>query len=260
MIIIGERINSSRKKINEAIASKNGEFIKQEAKIQADAGVQYLDVNCAMSLDKELEDLEWVIKNIRQITNLPVCIDSPNPGAIEKGLVLLKGEKIFINSITLEDEKLKALLPLIKKYAPDVIALTIGQNGMPQTARERLDIAEKILTRVREFDISQDSIYFDLLIQPVSTQQNQAMAFLEALREAKKNGLKTICGLSNISFGLPRRNIINSAFLASAMALGIDAVIIDLTDEMMSNSVLAMNVLLDRDSYCRNYLKKMRNK
>jgi len=259
MIIIGERLNSSRKKIAAAIATKDSEFIKQEAKIQVDAGAHYLDVNCATSLDNELNDLAWLLKNIRQVADTPFCLDSPNPAAIEKGLSLLKDkEKVFINSITLEPDKIKSILPLVKKYNANVIALTMDEKGVPKTKEQRIDIIENICECLKAYEIPQDAVYFDLLVQPLSTQQDQAVIFLETLKQVKKMQLKVICGLSNVSFGLPKRSIINASFLGSVMSLGIDAVIIDPIDEMMSNAVSAMKVILNQDDYCLNYIKKMR--
>lgn len=260
MFIIGERINSSRKRIAEAIAAKDTAFIQKEAMVQANAGAHYLDINCATSLKNELADLEWLIQTIRKATDLPFSLDSPNPLALEKGLSLLKGEDVFINSITLEKDRLEAILPLVKKYQAKVIALTMDKNGVPRTKEKRIEIAKKILKRLEDFQVSKHLIYFDLLVQPLSTQSEQAKVFLQALQEIKDLGLNTVCGLSNVSFGLPRRSLINSAFLACAMAFGIDAALIDPTDEEIQNTLLAMNVILNKDNYCLNYIKAMKKR
>ncbi|MFH2146051.1 MAG: dihydropteroate synthase [Candidatus Omnitrophota bacterium] len=261
MIIIGERINSSRSQIAKAIGERNTDFIAHEAKLQADLGAQYLDVNCAAGLDKEIKDLEWVIKTIRKATTAPICLDSPNLEALEAGVSLLAGEPVFINSITAEPDKLNQIIPLLKKRDDlRVIALTLDERGVPKTVLERIENGQKIIEFFKKQDINPEGLFFDFLVQPLSTQQEQAAIFLEALKEAKQLGWNTVCGLSNISFGLPRRTVLNAAFLVSAVASGLDAAIIDPTDSVMTEMLAAMEVILSRDNYCLNYIKKMKRK
>ena len=261
MIIIGERINSSRSQIAKAIGERNTDFIAHEANLQADLGAQYLDVNCAAGLDKEIEDLEWVIKTIRKATTTPICLDSPNLEALEAGVSLLAGEPVFINSITAELDKLNQIIPLLKKRDDlRVIALTLDERGVPKTVLERIENGQKIIEFFKKQNINPERLFFDFLVQPLSTQQEQAAIFLEALKEAKQLGWNTVCGLSNISFGLPRRTVLNAAFLVSAVASGLDAAIIDPTDSVMTEMLAAMEVILSRDNYCLNYIKKMKKK
>ncbi|MDD5688283.1 MAG: methyltetrahydrofolate cobalamin methyltransferase [Elusimicrobia bacterium] len=254
MIIIGERINATRKSIGEAIVKKDSKFIQQEALNQVNAGANLLDLNCGMSVKNEMSDMEWLVNIVQEVTDISLVIDSPNYEVIESGLKLCK-KKAMVNSITGEKERIKMILPMVKKYDTDVVALTMDEKGMPHTSQERLSIAESIINVAKEYNISADRIYFDALTRPVSTEPDQTIEFLEAIKLIKsKLGAKTVCGLSNISFGLPNRKLLNSTFLAMALYAGLDAAIIDPTDRLMMTTLRASEALLGKDEYCLNYI------
>lgn len=259
MLIVGERINSSRQEILEAIKTKDASFILDEAKKQLDCGAQMLDLNSAMSLEGEVDDIEWLVKLVQQDADVPLCIDSPDPKVIQKALSVHKG-KALVNSITAEKQRIDAIMPLVKEYCASVVALTMTGEGMPETAEARLDIAKHILETLEKRGIQREDIYFDPLIRPISTEAKQAKESLRALRLIKKElkGVKTICGLSNISFGLPKRSLLNATFLAMALNCGLDAVIIDPTDKIVRASLNASQALLGRDDYCLNYISMSR--
>lgn len=261
MIIIGELINSTRKNIEEAIKKKDAGFIKAVAEKQIAAGADMLDVNCATFVDNEEKQIEWLIKTIQQAVEVPLCIDSPNPKAIERALRLQKRPSL-INSITGQEERLKAILPLAKKYDADLVALTMDDKGIPHTAEERLQLAEKIIREVKNFGISASKIYVDPLVKPISTEQAQAEEFLKGLKliKEKLKDVKTICGLSNISFGLPDRHLINQVFLALSVFHGLDAAILDPLDKKLVMSLKATNALLGKDQYCMEFIKAYRSK
>lgn len=261
MLIIGERINSTRSKIQEAIGQKNASHILKEVKAQLAAGAGYIDVNCAVTSGDELQDMDWTISVIQsEIPDVSISIDSPNYLAIEKGLKVYKAKGgLFINSITAEDSRIDNILPLAVKYNTKLIALTMNEKGMPDTARERFDIAKYIFERAKKGGFNTADLYIDALIRPISTEPNQAREFLASLDMIKSLGdVKTICGLSNISFGLPDRGLINSTFLAMAMAKGLDAAIIDPTEKHIASSLAASNALLGSDEYCGEYIKAFR--
>lgn len=261
MIIIGERINSTRQAINEAIKQRNIHHIIKEARNQIAAGAQFLDINCAVTTGDELQDMDWVISVIQsEIPGVSICIDSPNYLAIERALkVYTAGGRIFINSITAEDDRMKKIVPLARDHKARLIALTIDENGMPNTADERFEIARKIFDRARRDDFPTEDLYFDALIRPVSTEPLQAQEFLKALPLIKKlDDVKTVCGLSNVSYGLPNRSVINATFLSMAINAGLDAAILDPTDKLVTSCVAASRAVLCLDGYCAEYIKAYR--
>jgi 5-methyltetrahydrofolate--homocysteine methyltransferase len=261
MLVIGERINSTRQKINEAIGSRDAAFILREAELQIKAGADYVDVNCAMTVGDELQDIEWVIGVIQGgIPNVSICVDSPNHLAIEKALKVYRaGGGIFINSITGEEGRIKEIVPIAKEYNTKLIALTMDESGMPNTADERFVVARKIYDRVRREGFPAENLYFDALIRPVATEPTQAREFLASIPMIKKlDKAKTVCGLSNVSYGLPHRTVINSAFLSMAVQAGLDAAILDPTDRLIRSSIAATRVVQCQDVHCAGYIRAYR--
>ena len=258
MLIIGERINASRKTILQAIQERNAQFIQEEAKKQIEAGAQMLDINAGVRVQQEADDIEWLVKTVQEKVNIPLCIDSPNPKAIESGLKIHKG-KALVNSITLQKDRLEGILPLVKKYNCTVVALTMGETGMPETAEERFEICKDILEEVKKEGIPVESLYIDPLVQPISTNIKNCLITLNTIRTIK-NALpvKIVMGLSNISFGLPNRRLINRTFLAMALASGLDAALIDPLDKDMMSTLRACEALLEQDEYCMKYLTAFR--
>ncbi|MCX5666022.1 MAG: dihydropteroate synthase [Candidatus Omnitrophica bacterium] len=260
MLIIGERINSTRAHIQEAMKARDTAFIVKEAKKQIEAGAGFIDVNCAMSLGDEIRDIDWVISVIQsEIGDVSICIDSPNHLAIERALEAYRAKgKLFINSITGEQARIDLIVPLAVKYNTKLIALTMGEGGMPNSAEDRLAIAKDILTKVSAKGFKAEDIYFDPLIRPISTEPDQAKEFLKSIPMIKSLGAKTVCGLSNISYGLPDRKIINSTFLAMAIQSGLDAAILDPTEKQVVSSIAAAEALMCKDEYCSDYIKAFR--
>lgn len=261
MFIIGERINSTRPRIQEAIKSRNASLIAREARLQADAGACFIDINCAMTSGDEVQDIDWVVSVIQsEIRDVSLCIDSPNYLAIERALKVYKAKgSLMINSITGEEARMKKILPLAKAHNARLVALTMDEAGMPDTAQARFEIAKKIFSRVRSEGFKTEFLYFDPLIRPISTEPHQAREFLKAIPLIKSLGeVKTVCGLSNISFGLPKRSLINSVFLAMAIQSGLDAAILDPLDKAISSGIAATRALLCDDEYCADYIKEFR--
>ncbi len=260
MIIIAERINSTRKSIQEALSKNDFEFIRKEAKQQAEAGAAYIDLNCAAVLGREIELIGKLVPMIQKETNLPICLDSPDPAALEKGLSVHQGEAM-VNSITAEKERMEAIAPLVKKYHARVICLLMDEQGMPKTCSERVAIAKKVLRDLEKYEIAADRVYFDALLRPVSTEPEQVKEFLEAVRIIMKDfGCHTTCGLSNVSFGLPQRSLINATFAAMACAGGLDSAILDPLDEKLAVALKTSDALLGKDEYCMNFIQYFREK
>jgi 5-methyltetrahydrofolate--homocysteine methyltransferase len=260
MLIVGERINASRKHIKPAIENQDADFIVKEASDQAKAGADLVDVNAGVFVNKEVEYLPWLVETIQAKVDVRLCLDSPDPKAIEAALAVHKGQAM-INSISLEKERFDALLPLIGKYKAKVVALCMTDTGMPKTAQERFDIASELIEKLTKAGIPLDDIYVDPLVMAVSTDSSFGIEFLQAIRLIMTGhpGVHTICGLSNISFGLPLRSQINQTFAIMGMTMGLDGLIIDPLDKRMMAGIMMAETLLGQDQYCAGYLKAYRD-
>ena len=261
MEIIGEKINTTLKAVGKAVRERDAAFIQDLARKQAQAGAAYLDVNSGLALypEEEAQDFAWLVPVIQGAVDLPLCIDSARLQAIEAALKLHKGQAM-INSVNGDRSNMEAVFPLVKKYGCKVIALTSSkEKGIPNISSERLKVAETIADEAVKYGISVENIYFDSLVLPISTDQKSALVFLETVKEIKRSiGAKTISGLSNISYGLPRRRLINQVFLVLASGCGMDAAILDPTDNAMMGIVQTIETLMGKDPYCMQYLKAFR--
>ncbi len=260
MVIVGELINASRKAVGEAIESQDAAAIRKIATDQHAAGADYIDINAGIFVEEEVDYLKWLVTVVQGAVSIPCCIDSPNPKAVEAALSVHKGTAM-INSISLEKGRYDALLPLITGTDLKVVALCMSDDGMPETAEERVRIAEKLINGLVRANVSVENIFLDPLVQPVSTSNRFGLAFLEAveliMREFK--GAHTICGLSNISFGLPNRKFLNQMFAVMAISRGLDGLIINPLDRRMMANIISAEMLAGRDDYCMNYLKAYRD-
>jgi cobalamin-dependent methionine synthase I len=260
MIIIGEKINSTLKSVRPAIENYDTEVIQDLAKRQYEAGSHYIDVNAGMFLEDEPERLEWLINTIQEVIDAPFSIDSPNPKAILKGLKTNKNGKPIINSITNEQERYNAIMPLAVEYKTGIIALCMDDSGMPETVDDRLSIAETLIKNLTKEGVSADDIYIDPMVRPIGTGSHYGVVAIETIRKVKLEfpEVHIACGLSNISFGLPARKIMNQVFLVAAMAAGMDGAILDPLDKKLMTYLYAAEALLGRDEYCIEYLTKFR--
>ncbi len=259
MLIVGERINTTKKSISAAVEARNLELIINEAKNQAEAGAEIIDVNAGTRIKTEVADMEWLVNTIQGAMDSRLCIDSPNPEAIKAGLKLVK-QKPLVNSITAEPDRVKAIMPMVKEHGTSVVALTMDESGMPKTGEDRLRIAKKIIDMIAEYNIPMDDIYFDPLVQPVGSNPEQGLAVLEGMKLIKSAfpDVHLICGLSNISYGLPERKLLNRAFLPMAVYAGLDSAIMDPTDKMLMANLMASCALLAQDEFCLNYIRASR--
>jgi len=261
MEIIGEKINTTLKAVGKAVRERDATFIQDLAKRQAESGATYLDVNSGLALypEEEAKDFAWLVPVIQAAVDLPLCIDSCRPQAVESALKHHKGQAM-INSVNGDPPHMEAIFPLVKEYGCKVVALTSNkEKGIPKLSTERLKIAETIVAEAVKYGISVEDIYFDPLVLPISTDQNNGLVFLETVKEIKRSlQAKTISGLSNISYGLPRRRLINHAFLALAWGNGLDAAILDPTDKAIMGLVRTIETLMGNDPYCMGFLKAFR--
>jgi 5-methyltetrahydrofolate--homocysteine methyltransferase len=260
VLIIGELINTSRKHIREAVENKNSDFIREIARKQEETGAHYIDVNCGTIIENEPEIMQWLVRNVQEVVSVPLSIDTPNPAAMEAGLVLLSKSPAFVNSITAENKCYDTLLPLVLKYKTKVIALCMDDKGIPANADGRIQIVRWLVDHLTAAGVSKEDIYVDPLITPISTGDKAGWEVLKTIRFIHKEypEVHTICGLSNISYGLPNRRVLNQTFMIQTMVAGMDAYILDPTDQEMMGFVYASQALLGQDSYCGEYLKAHR--
>jgi cobalamin-dependent methionine synthase I len=256
MIIVGEKINSSRKGIARALEQRDADFIGNVAREQAQAGALYIDVNAGTYVDEEVDYLCWLVEVVQSAVDLPLCLDSPNPKALSEAMKRHKGEPM-INSISLEKGRFLPLLSVVTSQPCKVVALCMAQTSMPRTVEERVSVGSELIRKLTDEGIPIGNIYVDPLVQPVSVDIAMGTAALGAMHTIMKDfpGVNTICGLSNVSFGLPERHLINRTFLALAIAYGLSAAILDPTDKKLMATLLALEMLLGRDEYCQRFIQ-----
>lgn len=259
MLIVGELINASRKSVREIIEKQDAAAVAQLARHQKENGAGYIDVNAGVFVGREPELLKWMVTTVQDAVEAPCCIDSPDPKAIEAALAVHKGTAM-INSISLEKERYDKLLPVVAGSGSKVVALCMSDEGMPQTADQRLAIADKLINGLVQKNVPIENIHVDPLVQPVSTNSSFGVEFLQAIERITRTftGVHTMCGLSNISFGLPERKFINHAFMVMAIARGLDGAIVNPLDARMMGCIVTAEMLIGRDDYCVNYLKAFR--
>jgi 5-methyltetrahydrofolate--homocysteine methyltransferase len=256
MLIIGELINCTRKKVGEAAQERDAEFLCDLACRQAAAGAHMLDVNGGLP-EQEVEMLSWLVDVVQGAVDIPLCLDSADPEALMKALPRCK-QRPMVNSITDEPARW-AMLPVLKEHRPKVIALCLSEAGMPRGVQDRVATASRLVDRLTAEGFSLDDIYVDPCVMPVATspQSQDLLAAVSQIRTMYP-GVHVSAGVSNISFGLPVRKLVNETFLLLLMAHGLDAAIVDPCDSQLMMNVAAAEALLGRDGHCKSYLRAYR--
>lgn len=259
-LIIGERINpTGKKRFKEALKNKDIDYILKEAITQQDKGAHILDVNVGLPDIDEAGMMKEVVTQLQSVTSLPLQIDTVDEGAMEAAMRIYNG-KPMLNSVSGKQESMDQVFPLIQKYGGTVVGLTLDENGIPKTAEERADIAGRIIEEASRYGIAKKDIVIDVLTMTISSEKDGAAVTLEALKEVRKRyGVCTVLGVSNISFGLPNRPIINSSFYTMAMLNGLSAGIINPSSEEMMRAYYACCALLNYDENCEKYIAKYGN-
>ena len=255
MLIVGEKINATRKRIGQACQERNGEMIIQTVKEQVEAGADCIDVNAGLP-GKEVETMEWVLGLVQQSTELPIMLDSSDPVAMKKGLELVKSKPI-VNSISMEKERLESFTPLLAEHECGVVGLCVSDAGMPTGVDDRLATVDAMIEHLTgNCGKKIEEIYLDLGVFPVSAQPKAPMDMAIAVEKvmAKYPGVHTIAGLSNVSFGLPERRLLNLTFLALLISRGMDAAICDPNTVGLHATIAAAELLSNRDEFAMNYI------
>lgn len=257
--IIGERINpTGKKKVAAALEENNFDYLVKEAILQVEAGAHIIDVNVGLAGLPEEEILRQVVSMVADAVDAPICIDSSKPKALEAALKVCPGRPL-LNSTTGEEKSLEAILPLAGQYKVPVIGLTIDETGIPKDADTRFSIAKKIIERAGDFGIKPEDVLIDVLVMPIGADHETGkVTFETARRVSEEFGVNIIVGASNVSHGMPDRNIINAAFFAMGAMCGMTAYIADPTKTQLYQTILAADLLLGKDEWATNYLMAYR--
>jgi 5-methyltetrahydrofolate--homocysteine methyltransferase len=258
-VVIGERINpTGRKKFQEQLRAGDLSQIEIDVQQQVEGGADVLDVNMGVPLTDEPELLSKAIKLVQSKTDLPICIDSSVIEALDAGLKAYEG-KALVNSMTGEDDRMEAILPLVKEHKAVIMALSNDETGIPATAKERLDITEKIVRTVEKFGIPLEDLVIDPLAMTVGADTEAVKITLETIHLIKDRfGLNMSMGASNVSFGLPNRHAVNASFLPMAMAAGLTSAIMDARTKEIVTAVRAADLLLGNDAWGANWISAFR--
>jgi len=258
-VLIGERINpTGRKKLSEALKTGDLEIVRREAIEQVAAGADIIDVNVNAAGVDDIALLPEAVKVIMEAVDVPLCLDSPNTDAIEAALKVYKG-KPLINSVSGEEQSLERVLPLVKEHGAAVIGLVQDDNGIPKNADGRVAVAHKIVERAEKAGVSRNDVVIDVLAFAIGAEAKSGLDVLDSIRRIREElGVNMTMGASNISFGMPDRPLINSAWASMVIAAGATALIVDAAK--VKASVLATDLILGRDRFARRYIEQYRKR
>jgi len=260
-VIIGERINpTGRKQLQEELKHGNFDTVRRDALVQVETGAAILDVNAGVPQADEPVLLVEMMKCIRELTDVPLCIDTANVKALEVALRVYKG-KALVNSVNGEKSKLEAVLPLIKEYGAAVIGLTMDDEGIPKTVEKRVEIAGKIIERATEIGIPLEDIVIDPLALSMGAEEGAGKMALDSIEAiVKEFGVNITMGCSNISFGIPDREPVNATFMAMAIRCGLTCPITNSLKEQVHMAILAADLCMGRDEYASNWIGAYRKR
>ncbi len=260
MIIIGEKINGSIPAVADAIARKDSDFIKERAQLQADAGATFIDCCASVPESEEVETLHWMIDCIQSVTDLPISVDSPSAGVLVQAYKFCKKPGLF-NSVSGEGDKIDKIFPVMAENPGwEVIALLSDDTGIPKSAADRLKVFDKIMAKAKEYGISPNRIHIDPLVEMLCTSENGIETNTEVISTVREKypSIHITAAVSNISFNLPVRKMINFGFTVLAMNSGLDSAILDPTNRDLMGLIYATEALLGLDDYCMEYISAYR--
>ena len=259
MILIGERINAGFKDIKEAIVNKDGSVIKQWARKQADAKADYIDVNMGTASNKP-EDLCWMIETVQEEVDTTISIDNNKPDILKEAITVCKKPPL-VNSTTAAEEKLDQMLPIVAEHNASIIGLAMDETGTPKDADKRVENAGKLLAKAMEYDIPPDRVFLDPIVMPIKFMQEQCKEMLKAASQFQLFSdppCHIICGLSNISSKTTHKKLLNRVFVAMLIANGLDAVILDVLDEELINTILTAEMVMNKAIFADSYIEAFR--
>ena len=259
MLIVGERINTSRKAVNEAVGKRDAAFIAADVQMQVKAGADYIDVNAGSRIASEMEDMKWLVEIIEAAVDVPLALDSPDPKILQAVAPRVK-KGPMINSTTAESNRFEAMKAVVHERECDIVALCMDDRGIPKTVDEALRNASLLVRGLTQLGMPLERIHLDPMIQPVGLNKNNGILAVETIRSLHREfpGIRTICGLANVSFGLPNRFLVNRLFLVLCIGAGLTGAIVDPLDQKMITNLLVAETLMGRDDFCLKYLKASR--
>jgi len=259
MLIVGERINTSRKAVNEAVEKRNAVYITEEVQKQAKAGADYIDVNAGSRIGSELEDLNWLVEITEAAVDVPLSLDSPDPKVLLAMVKKVK-KKPMINSTTAEKDRFEAMKAVFQEREQEIVALCMDERGVPTSPDQALDNAFFLVQNLTQLGIPIERIHLDPMIQPISVNSRNGILALETLHRLHQEfpGVRTLCGLSNVSFGLPNRFLVNRTFVVLCIGAGLTGAIVDPLDPKMMTHIRVAETLVGRDEFCMKYLRAHR--
>ena len=257
--VIGERINTTLKKVQAATAGRDADYIRNDVRQQTEAGATYIDVNAGARIGHEEADMRWLLEIVQEATDLPLCLDSPDPNILEMAYGLVN-KKPMINSISLEKDRFEPMIKYLQGKECRIIALCMDDSGMPKTVDDIVARATSLVAELEKIGFARDDIFIDPLIQPMSVDINNGQIAMAAVRGITTDlaGVHATGGLSNISYGLPQRRIINRCFLTMMMAHGFDSAIMDPLDKDIMALMHTADMVAGHDKFCMQYIKAVR--
>jgi cobalamin-dependent methionine synthase I len=258
MMIIGEKLNTSIPKTQTAVAARDLEYLTGLIHSQVECGADFLDINTAVGVDNELESLTWLVNLVMEHSKVGIMLDSPSPEVISNVIGIIKDRPVIVNSVTLADRL--ELLPVIRDTGARVVGLPIDEDGIPDSAARRCDNAARLIEKITQSGIPAEKILIDVLAESLAIADQNLMTVLQTIPLVKKMNpeVKTVCGVSNVSFGLPQRININCAFLVAAAAAGLDAAILDITSPTVKTCLISSLAVAGKDEYCLRYISHIR--
>ena len=258
--VIGERINTTLKKVKAAVADRDADYISDDVKKQTEAGATYIDVNAGARIGHEEEDMKWLLGVVQGATDLPLCLDSPDPSILEMAYGLVE-KRPMVNSISLEKDRFEPMMDYLKGKDCRIVALCMDDTGMPKTSEDIISRARTLVAELEKIGFKRDDIFIDPLVQPISVDTTNGPMVMRAVRTimTEMEGVHTTGGLSNISYGLPQRRIINRCFLAMMVAHGFDSAIMDPLDREVMEVVLTADMVAGNDDFCMRFIKATRS-
>jgi 5-methyltetrahydrofolate--homocysteine methyltransferase len=259
MLIIGEKINGTRKLVNKAVVERDADHIRHLAISQVEAGADALDINAGTLPDREPEDMVWLINTVQEAVDKPLCLDSANPAALLAGISATR-QTPMINSISMEEYRIRETLPLVARHGCRVLALALDGQTIPSTCEGRMAVVRRLFEETRKAGVPDENMYVDPLVMTVGTDSEACCTTLATARAILAEFPKAhlTAGLSNVSFGLPARTLLNRAFMTLMIEAGLDSAIMDPTDRGLIETMYATYAVLGHDAYCAQYSRAFR--